>query len=353
MKTSNTEKPNYRKHCFVFAILSAIALLAVALIVIVVDPFFQYHKPLNRLYYLIDNKISQNPGIARNFEYDSVILGSSMTINFDTNLFDEMMGINTVKLSYDGAFPKDVDTILTIAKESPNEIKNVFFNVDIYNYKAEPGITAYPIPEYLYDENRLNDVPYLFNKEVLLDYILRPQIEREGTPLNEAYWSWIYMYYGKEVIAETYSAPTTFLDTQPANMHEENIAANLEQHILPHIESMPDTEFTIFFPPYSVLYWYDRYADGTLEAELQAEKQVIEALLVYPNVKIFYFQNQYDYITDLNNYSDYTHYRHEMNDYMTTCFADGTWRVTQENYEEILSQMYEWLQECEFENYLP
>lgn len=342
-----------KKHCFLFAILSAFALLASAAMVLIADPFFHYHKPLDDLYYLIENKISQNPGIAAHFSYDSIITGSSMTVNFDTTLFAEELGLNTIKLSYDGAYPKDVDTILTLAKKSPNEIHAVFFNIDIYNYKAEPGTIAYKIPDYLYNDNPLDDIPYLFNKEVILDYILRPQVEHEGTPLSAAYCSWPYMYYGAEVVSETYHAPTVFSDELPTDIFTENISTNLEEYILPHIKNMPDTRFVIFFPPYSVLYWYDRYADGSLAAELASEKQVIETLLAYPNVEIYYFQNQFDYITDLNNYSDYTHYRHEMNDYMTACFADGTNRLTVYNYLTVLEEMRIWAENCPFENYVP
>lgn len=352
MKASLNQKPDYKKHCILFTALSLCALLA-AILVIAADPFFQYHKPLNGLYYLIDNKLSQNPGLARHFEYDSIITGSSMTVNFDTELFAEKLGLHTIKLSYDGAYPKDIDNILSLAQKSPNEIRAVFLSIDILNYRAEPGITAYELPAYLYSDTVLDDIPYLLNKEVILDYIVRPQIEREGTPLNEAYWSWIYMWYGKDIVFQTYEAPSALQPALPKDAFADRVAANLETCILPHIESMPDTEFTFFFPPYSVLYWYNRYADGSLEAELAAEKQVIETLLAYPNVKIYYFQDAFDYITDFNNYCDYTHYRHEMNDYMTECFAGDTCRLSLENYNAIIDNMLSWAQSCDYQSYLP
>ncbi len=109
--------------------------------------------------------------------------------------------------------------------------------------------------------------------------------------------------------------------------------------IPPYIESMPETQFTVFFPPYSVLYRYSCSANGRLKAEIYGEKRIIEMLLSYPNVSVYYFQNLYDFITDLNHYCDYTHYIHEMNDYMTRCFADGTCQLTEENYEEILNEI--------------
>lgn len=344
----------YKRYILIFLISFLLMSCISAAIVIIADPFFQYHKPLNGIYYVIDNPISQNPGIAKNFDYDSVVLGSSMTVNFDTDFFNETMGLNTVKLSYYGAYPKDIDNIMKLVVESPNKISHVFLGIDIYTYKASYGITAYGIPEYLYDDSHFNDIFYLLNKEVLLDYIFAPQIQQENTPLNEIYWTWPYMIYGTEWVISNYEQPAIFEEPLTKDSYRDNIEENLKNCILPYIETMPDTEFIIFFPPYSVLYWYSRYADGSLGAELDGEKQIIEKLLAYPNVRIYYFQNQYDFITDLDNYTDYTHYTHEMNDQMTLWFAkeDCPYELTAENYESVLSEMKSWLAECDFESYL-
>lgn len=345
---------NYKRYIRILLILFILIMFTSAALIAVIDPFFHYHKPLKGIHYVIDNQLTQNLGIAKNFDYDSVILGSSMTINFDSDLFGEVMGLNTVKLSYNGAYPKDIDNIMQLVIQSKNALSHIFLGIDIFTYKAPYGITAYGIPDYLYDDSYLNDIFYLLNKDVLLDYILVPQIQREDTPLNEAYWNWPYMIYSAEWVIANYEQPTVFADSLPADSYQDNIAENLRTCIIPYIEVMPDTEFVVFFPPYSILYWYTRYADGSLEAELAGEKQIIEELLAYPNVSVYYFQNQYDFIINLDNYTDYTHYIHEMNDQMTLCFAeeDCPYKLTAENYETVLNEMKAWLAECDFESYL-
>lgn len=345
----------YKGYIRIFFILFLLLILFAMLTVVVIDPFFHYHKPIKGVNYIIDNQISQNPGIAKHFDYDSVILGSSMTVNFDTDLFEQTMDLNTVKLSYNAAYPKDNDNIMRLVERSPNQLKQVFLGIDIYTYKADPGITAYPVPEYLYDDSVLNDVSYLLNKDVILDYVLMPQIKRENTPLNEIYWFWRNVPCGEEQVAASYQRPEEVVEMLPADTYRDNIEENMHTYILPYVESMPDTQFTVFFPPYSILYWYTRYADGNLSAELEGEKQIMELLLSYPNVRVYYFQNDYDFITDLNNYSDYTHYTHEMNDRMTLWFSEENcpYEVTAENYEEVLKAMEEWLEQCDYESYLP
>lgn len=335
----------YKKHILIFLALSVSLLLVCMLTVVVIDPFFQYHGPLPGVGYVIDNQLSQNPGIARRFEYDSVILGSSMTINFDTELFAQTMGLNTIKLSYNGAYPRDIDNIMTIVKERKTWPKEIFLGIDIPTYKAEPGITAYEIPEYLYDTSPWNDLPYLLNKDVFLDYISHVFRRQPGTPLNEIYSTWGQVFCGRQNVLSSYALPRESETPLPADAYIGNIEANLNAYIIPYIESMPDTHFTVFFPPYSILYWYTQSAEGGLEAELAGERYIMERLLSYHNVSVFYFQNMYDFITDLDNYSDYTHYGREMNDYMTRCFQDGSHRLTVENYAEVLDRMLLWMEE--------
>lgn len=334
---------SYRKACGIIAGILCAVLGLTAALVVWVDPFFQYHKPLKTFHYVIDNQISQNPGMIKSFDYDSVILGSSMTVNFDTDLFAGAMGLNTLKLSVNAAHPLDISDTLALVRKYNQEVDTVFIGIDPLNYHAEPGSVAYGYPEYLYDANPFNDVSYLFNRDVIVDYIIKPQLKREDTPLNQVYWSWQYMGFGRETIAETYTAPEMSGVTLPPDAFMENTIYNMEHYIQPHIEEMADTQFVVFFPPYSILYWYNCMAEGSIPAYMAETGEIMERLLAYPNVQVYFFQNNYEYITNLDNYCDYTHYNHDMNDYMTRCFADGTYRVTQEDYRAVLQAMQDWL----------
>lgn len=329
---------------------TGILLCLIAGLVIVVDPFFQYHKPIPGLYYVIDNQLSQNAGMIKNFDYDSVIVGSSMTVNFDTEVFKEAMNLNTLKVSINAATPRDMAKMLSMVQEYHPEVKKVFAAMDAYNFALGTDVTAYPYPEYSYDRNLFNDVSYWFNKDVLLSYILKPQIQRTQTPLREAYWSWVYASYGKTAIAQTYTEPQMTGEKLPAEKYlaitEENVKAN----ILPVIEQMPDTQFVFFFPPYSILYWYNRMAEGRIEAELAQMEKITEMLLAYPNVEVYTFQNDYDYITNYDNYMDYSHYSHEMNDAMTWCFAQEQGNLTKENYKQTFADQQDWLLTFDYAN---
>lgn len=239
--------------------------------------------------------------LARHFEYDSVITGSSMTVNFDTALFAEKLGLNTLKLSYDGAYPKDIDTILSLVQKSPNKVRAVFISIDILNYRAAPDVTAYEMPSYLYNDTVLDDIPYLLNKED------------------------IYVVWKGHCISDLRGAVR--LSPRPAGGC---------------LRRGDCRQFRDLYP-----------APHRKYAELAAEKQVVETLLAYPNVKVYYFQDDFSYITNFDNYCDYTHYRHEMNDYMTECFAQDTCRLTLQNYNAVIDNMLSWAQSCDYPSYLP
>lgn len=312
--------------------------ILVMMLVIVVDPFFQYHAPLKNFSYQVDNQLSQNPGMAKHLDYDSVILGSSMTVNFDTDWFEEEMGLKTIKLSYSGAYPKDISNIMKVIFDYHPETSRVFLGVDVINYSADVDTIKYPIPEYLYDKNPFNDIQYLLNKDVLLDYILRPMADPEPMDLSNIYASWwTDEYYNIQWVMHNYEAPEPIAEEAPKDYFTAGICDNMDVNIIPYIEANPDTEFIIFYPPYSILFWNDVLTRNQMEATLYEYEYISSRLLAYDNVRVFFFADEENIITDLNNYADYTHYHPNFNHYMTECFANGADEV--HSMEEVMEHI--------------
>ena len=200
--------------------------------------------------------------------------------------------------------------------------------------------TKYPIPEYLYDDTVWNDISYVLNKDVLLQYILRPLADPEKTDLATVYASWwTDDYYNKQWVMHNYAAPQPVAEEADVESYVENVKANMDVNICPYIEANPDTEFYIFYPPYSILFWNDVLVENHLEATMREYEYITERLLEYENVRVFFFPNQEWIICDLNNYADYSHYHPDINRYMTECFVSGECEVTQENLTQELKKM--------------
>jgi len=324
-----------KKYISIIAIALLLFFLACAGITYYVDPFFHYHAPLDDFPYVVDNQINQNPGMALHMDYDSVILGSSMTVNFETDWFEELMNLKTLKLSSSGAYPRDISDILEKVYTprddgSVRKLEKVFLGIDVFMYSADVDQTKYPVPEYLYDDNPINDIKYLLNKDVIVNYILKPIFT--PTPVN---WSHIYAswwtdeYYNEEYVLSTHNA---ILKKNPVEMDnhafDELIAKNLEVNIIPYIENNPETEFVIFFPPYSILFWNDAIMDNHLEATINSYLITEKMLNSYDNVTMYFFADNEEVVCDLNNYADYIHYKPDVNRMMTESFASGRYQIS-------------------------
>ena len=313
-------------------------------LVIWVDPFFQYHKPLAWFPYLVDNQVNQNPGLAKHMDYDGILIGSSMTASFNTDWFEELMGIKTQKLSYNGSYPKDLSNIMQLVFDAKgDQVKAVYMAVDQSTFSADPEETKFPVTDYLYDDNVFNDVPYLLNKDVLLDYILRPLADRkDASDWAELYkpW-WTDEYYNKANVLMYYEAAEEKQEEEAlaADYFKDAVEENLQKNILPYIEAHPETEFYIFYPPYSILFWNDVTREKELEAVIGRLEYMTERLLNYENVHVFNFLGKEDIICNLNNYADYMHYHKNVCRYITECFATGENELHPENYGQAFDEI--------------
>lgn len=327
----------YRIFLGVLAAVVAAGAIAIAALVIAVDPFFQYHEPVETFSYVIDNQLSQNPGLAKNTEYNAVLLGSSVTVNFNTAWFEELFGVSLVKLPYNGAYPKDIVNAMEQVEKSGHSVDMVFWGLDVMSCSGDTEQIKYELPEYLYDDFIGNDVYYWFNKDVLLDYILKPLLDpSQGTDRTDYYSTWQLFGYNKWVALNSYTPVPRSEQDYADDFLLDAVKKNMDVNLCPMIERHPETQFFVFFPPYSMLYWYDFERLRQTDAILLNEAYIMERLLAYDNVRVFFFHNDYEVVADLENYTDKIHYSREVSQHIAQAMADGSGEVNIDNYLEIL-----------------
>lgn len=61
----------------------------------------------------------------------------------------------------------------------------------------------------------------------------------------------------------------------------------------------------------------------------------------YDNVHFFSIFDEYDVITNLDNYKDILHYHEDVNSYLLECMASGEHELTLDNYEEYCREIWE------------
>ena len=353
-KNIKTDKSKYRGFLALFLDTAALLAAGVVALVVIVDPFFQYHKPLPGFPYIIDNQLSQNPGLAVNTEYNAISVGSSVTVNMRISDFKDSFGLDAVKLPYNGAYPKDISNALTLADSSGNGLKAVFWGVDTTSLSAYPDEIKYPLPEYLYDRNPFNDVFYIFNKDVLLDYIIKPFINRSSaTDPNEYYCTYQDFTFGPERVLDGFEKKDKVVGANEDYIKEsiERIGTNFDLYFDGFFKDHPDTEFYIYFPPRSIYYWYDYRQEGSLKLLSDEEKYFIGGLLEYDNVNVYYFEDDLDIITNFDNYFDRVHFGAETSAEILRRMAEGESRLTKESYEKTVEDFWKLIEEYDYDVY--
>ncbi len=310
-------------------------------IVYIADPFYVYHGPLGDEKTVLYNRDYQMPGTVRNFDYDTVILGSSVAENFDSNFINTQYNSETLKIIRASGSVADLLYYMEVAHKE-NDIKRVFWSLDIFAMTKDTQDTFSKDDElaYLHTKSIADDIPYLYNKDILMEEI----------PLSVAYsvmdintggeaYNWAsdkdFSAAGsmraydkpKEIVCDAdYSAELELLD--------DNI--NL---VVNEIQKHPDTEYIIIFPPYSMMWWDCGYANGVAPLYFAVLEETIPVLCEMENVKVYYFQDDREIVCNLDNYMDMLHFSPDINQFMLECIEKDERRVTADNAEDVLRNM--------------
>ncbi len=314
--------------------------------VIIVDPYFHFHAPIDGISYVMEDEQYMVNGITKNFDYDTVITGSSTTRCFSTALIDKLYDTRSVRLTLSGESFKGVNDNLQAAIDTHPDLKFVIREIGTLWFVTDEnymGQDSYP--EYLYDSDLWNDVYYIFNGDVLCNKVfpeIMRTINREPARNFDSYLS--NAGTGKEIVLSKYKRPLK--DEKDIDGTEEMMSAldrNLQKNVIGIIEENPDITFYLFFPPYSICWWdsLNQNGEGVLLRRIQMEKYAIEKLIPYENVRLFSFFTDYDGICDLDNYVDEVHYTESMSTQMLKWMKAGEYELTEDNYEEYISNITE------------
>lgn len=322
-----------------------VLLAGIAGIVAWVDPYFHFHVPFAGMSYVMEEEQYMNDGITKNFEYDAVLTGSSVTQNFSVERMNELFEVNAVRLTFKGEGYKRVSDNLDVALEKNPQLRLVIRGLDTMSYLYDPDYMGYgSYPEYLYDTEAWNDVNYVLNGDVVfrktVPQLLRT-VQREPARGFDDYVS--DASGDGEAVRQGHSRDSREPMQQDKAEAYERFERNMEEHVLKAVKAHPEVEFYFFFPPYSICWWDEVYRTGldTLEWRINLEKAMIEKLLPYENVRLYSFHSNFEWICDLDNYFDSVHYTKETSDHVLEWMKNGEYRLTEDNYEEYICSIKE------------
>ncbi len=181
------------------------ALLALcAAAVYIVDPFEHYRE--SAILPLYDQESYNNPGIVRNYEYNAAILGTSMVEMSHPSVIDACFGVTSVKLPMRGSHTAQMGWQLAHIFET-RELELAILAVDAYSLMGPPDDMEEIFP-YLWNDNPLDDVNYLLNRDVLLVKIPR-MLENIGKPTDtkrDDMYQWTDVVFAAKSVFDSFSS---------------------------------------------------------------------------------------------------------------------------------------------------
>ncbi|CAM4408117.1 copper amine oxidase N-terminal domain-containing protein [Paenibacillus tarimensis] len=334
---------------------ASVLLLGVLLgsFVYAVDPLQHYRKPSWYPPIYSSEQRYQNPGLARNYEYDTIIIGTSMTENFLPSEVDAALGGQTLKLSIRGSTAAEQYEIARLALQT-GKPKRVLWGLDYFALRDGMRDDQGPFPGYLYDDKLWNDYRYWFNEftyRQLFSEIIRQLLNDRKQELEHLYnWN-SRVQFGEEHVLKHYAKARQSevyfgLSETPIEVVQENF----NRYILPLVQDYSEVEFIFYYPPYSVLrhaVWQEAN-EQRFENQLTMKKWIQERFSRMSNVRVYDFQAKADWTFNLDLYKDLSHHTQELNSQIIRLIGrdDSRYRVTLDNVEQFNEQLRQQIREA-------
>lgn len=337
-----------RRFLVIFAITTAVILAAIASFIYIIDPFFQY-RIKDKQYIL--TPIYTNLGLAKNYDYNTAIIGSSMAQNYDLSVLRQDSLVKPVKLASGAMTIFEMNIILSLIDTS--KVNTFIINIDIIQFNEWNQKSKYP--QYLHNDSFIDKLRYHFAYEsvvrygladlVLMPYLAYTDEDKIPSKLKHKYkiddignFTLDAVYNDPERIknmyhnGQTVSTPYGYQMNRRMKRNIETLLSYLE------IEKHPGKEYIFILPPYSALYWHITKRDGYFYYITNNIKYLCRETEKYKNVKIQFYYNL-DEITDLSRYSDVTHFDPEISNYMLNNLRNNEYTVTPHNMNKWINQL--------------
>lgn len=321
----------------------------------IIDPYQYFRK--STLYsplFLIPQERNINPGLVKNFDYDSLIISNSTSENFTNQYLKKHLKWNPLKICMSGSSSYEYSLIYDILKRENKDVKNIITTFDLFTYEKGPTEAAKETPLYLYNDTTLDDLRYLLNLNILFkgleniyDYNERFK-DMRFKDRDYAYFSGDLYEFSKNAVTKNELENLKSDTLEPLNNPKENtidmdyinnVMDNFNNHLLKNITKNQNTKFYVVFPPYSILYFKDLQYKGNFENFIYIKNKVSEELVNHKNATVLDFQTDEGIVKNLDNYKDIVHYTYTVNNYMELNINNGDYILTPTNYNKKISNL--------------
>lgn len=331
-------------------------LLTAIMVNFIIDPIQFYRKTKIFKPNFVSRASVQIPGLLKHYDYDTVVVGSSLTKNYQINDFKKYFGYNTINASIDGLSAEGQKAVFDLVVKS-KKAKRVFWLINTSVLSSERRFMKASFPNYLYDNNPLNDLQYLVSKETLQSsakLVIKNILKKSYTQdLNSLYLDprtrgrrELLRRYRKVINGRDLSENEKRIINQDMSGKSNRIALETFHRIWENaVKNNPDIEFTLFFVPRTILKSIIGYRFGNINSDLKLKKDIFQILSKYPNVRVFDFEDAYAIRENLNEYWDLSHYSPVLTSKIIKYFSEDKYLLTEKNIDKRYADYKKYLEE--------
>jgi len=299
-----------KKYLFWFGSATIFILALICLVNYIVDPFMQYRIKDGK--YILNPRYV-NPGLLKNYDYDYILMGSSMIQMFDMSVLKNELSVKPLKVSSGDMNLSEMELLYSLVKK--NDVNAFLINLDLGKFNSTNDEIRYA--DYLVKGDLINKLRYFIAYETnrftlpdiyFTEYFKRakevaPQLSAKVNIDQIGDYSYI-IYTSKRLVITDYNNRKI----PDLNGMYDRLCSRFDE-LMSHleVEKYTDKEFTFFLPPYSAVYWFSAKKDGYYPIYKDFVKYMLENTEKYKNVNFICLYDS-DYITELDTYSDMMHY---------------------------------------------
>ena len=354
-----------KKIVFTFIITSIVLVVLFFSILFIYDPLKVFHKPWMNKEYLQLNMREQAAGIINNWEYDSVILGTSILECTSSKEASNKLGGKFINISLAGSYFFERAIILKyLLKKKP--IKKILYSLDtigLTDTGKSDGTFKIDSWSYLYDNNRLNDFKaYINNKYLKCLFSLSSKRKCFGRKVNfDRPNSWhefpdqairfggLNNWFNAKENPQIKHAFSMILDSiqniKKGQIHfDNNLAANIkasekyiDENLIKYIKRYPNTKFIFILPPYSRIQFAinAQYNKSSFERYKASVRYLVSKSNKFENLLIYGWGN-HSFVDNIANYKDPQHFEYKINSWMLDAISREEGLLTSTNIDVYL-----------------
>lgn len=310
----------------------------------IVDPFHFYHRPWFAIGFSKNQRL-QNPGIARQFDYDAVLLGTSRTESFQTSALQRALDLNIINLSVSASLVTEQALLLDVVLQN-QAIERVVWEINYPSFSL--GDRLYDrhgdrvlslglgtFPNYLYEVGPETPFRYLLSLDILFESVRAIRGQRPDNYDTLHYWVDQFEYSEARVRAAwkhrgdywTAARRTYLAQHTPTPREVQDVFVQRVERV---IQQNPQVQFDLLLLPVTVLeYGMDfRIVRGRFEARLSLNEAVARTQAKFSNVRVFNFQGDKQLTHDFSRWKDLEHFDAATNELIMNAIAQGDYQAT-------------------------